>query len=151
MHQPVNSHLFQANDIKLINKGSIAEQFIGQHLQSLLADTPNRELIYWLRQGRSSNAEIDFVISLAGTIIPIEVKAGATGTLKSLHQFMGSKQVPLGVRFDTSLPCIHQINTVISLNKQPKKINYPLISLPLYLIERLEPVIEHYLSNFKTA
>ncbi len=137
----------QMDDIKLINEGAIAEQFIGQHLQSLLADTPNRELTYWLREGRSSNAEIDFVIGIAGTIIPIEVKAGATGKLKSLHQFMGSKQAPFAIRFDASLPAIQQINTVINIGKKRKNVNYSLISLPVYLIERLEVIVEDYLEN----
>ena len=137
----------QMDDMKLINEGVMAEQFAGQHLQTLLSDTPNRELTYWLREGRSSNAELDFVIGIAGAVIPIEVKAGATGKLKSLHQFMGSKQAPLAIRFDASLPSIHQINTVINLNKQRKKINYPLMSLPLYLIERLKIIIEDYLDR----
>lgn len=135
----------QMDDVKLINEGAIAEQFIGQHLQSLLADTPNRELTYWLREGRSSNAEIDFVIGIAGTIIPIEVKAGATGKLKSLHQFMGSKQAPLAIRFDASLPSVSQINTVINIDKEHRNVDYQLISLPLYLIERLDVIVEHFL------
>lgn len=132
----------QMDDIKLINEGAIAEQFIGQHLQNLLADTLNRELTYWLREGRSSNAEVDFVIELSGVIIPIEVKAGAAGKLKSLHQFMGSKQAPFAIRFDASLPSVQQINSVINVNKQRVKINYPLISLPLYLIERLDVIVD---------
>ena len=137
----------QMDDIKLINEGAIAEQFIGQHLQNLLSDTLNRELTYWLREGRSSNAEVDFVIGLSGAIIPIEVKAGAAGKLKSLHQFMGSKQAPFGIRFDASLPSIQQIDSVININKQRIKINYPLISLPLYLIERLDVIIENFLKK----
>ncbi len=134
----------QMEEIKLINQGAIAEQFIGQHLQAILADKPNRELNYWLREGRSSNAELDFVIGIGGNIIPIEVKSGATGTLKSLHQFMGTKQAPLAIRFDTNLPTVHQIDTVININKQRKQIRYPLISLPLYLVERLEPIVNSY-------
>ncbi len=131
----------QLDDMKLVNEGAIAEQFIGQHLQSLLADSPNRELTYWLREGRSSNAELDFVVALEGKIIPIEVKAGATGSLKSLHQFMGEKQAPLAVRFDTSLPTTGEINTRINIGQQSKAISYPFISLPLYLVERLNSVI----------
>lgn len=82
----------QWDDTKLINEGTIAEQFIGQHLQHLLADSPNRELTYWLREGRSANAEVDYVIALEGQIIPIEVKAGASGSMKSLHQFMAENK-----------------------------------------------------------
>jgi hypothetical protein len=125
----------QLDDKKLVNEGAMAEQFIGQHLQSLLSESPNRELNYWLREGRSSNAELDFVIALDGKIIPIEVKAGATGSLKSLHQFMGEKQAPFAIRFDTSLPSQQQINAVVRSGKQRKEISYRLRSLPLYLVE----------------
>ncbi len=136
----------QMDEMKLINQGAVAEQFIGQHLQAMLADKPNRELNYWLREGRSSNAELDFVIGLGGNIIPIEVKSGATGTLKSLNQFMGAKQAPLAIRFDTQLPAVHQIDTVISINKQRKQVKYSLISLPLYLVERLDAIVNSYQS-----
>ena len=135
-------NLSQLDDIKLINEGTIAEQFIGQHLQASLAETPNRELTYWLREGRSSNAEVDYVIAQEGNIIPIEIKSGATGSLKSLHQFMGTKKTPVAIRFDASLPTISDINTIINIGKQ--KISYPLISLPLYLVERLNEVIGDY-------
>jgi predicted AAA+ superfamily ATPase len=135
----------QLDDIKLVNEGAIAEQFIGQHLQALLAETPNRELTYWLREGRSSNAEVDFVIALEGNLIPIEVKSGATGSLKSVHQFMGNKQAPFAIRFDTSLPTVNQLDVVIPIDKQRKQICYPLISLPLYLVERLSEVVESYI------
>lgn len=133
--------LSQADEVKLINQGAIAEQFIGQHLQAMLADKPNRELNYWLREGRSSNAELDFVVALGGTIVPIEVKSGATGSLKSLHQFMGIKQVPFAVRFDNQHPTLQQIETIIRTGDKRRQIRYPLISLPLYLVERLESLV----------
>jgi predicted AAA+ superfamily ATPase len=137
-------NLSQLDEMKLINEGAIAEQFIGQHLQALLTETPNRELTYWLREGRSSNAEVDYVLALKGNIIPIEIKSGATGRLKSLHQFMGNKQIPVAIRFDASLPTVNHINTVINVRQQRKKVSYPLISLPLYLVERLNEMVEAY-------
>jgi len=136
--------LSQMDDAKLINQGAIAEQFVGQHLQAMLADKLNRELNYWLREGRSSNAELDYVIGLWGKIIPIEVKSGSTGTLKSLHQFMGMKQAPLAIRFDTKLPTVNQIDTVINMDKQRQQVKYTLLSLPLYLVERLDAIVGGY-------
>ena len=59
---------------RLVNEGAMAEQFIGQHLQGLLARSPNRELTYWLREGRTANAEVDYVAAFDGRIVPIEVK-----------------------------------------------------------------------------
>ena len=88
----------------------------------MLANKSNRELNYWLREGKKANAELDFVIGLRGNIIPIEVKSGAAGTLKSLHQFMGSKEAPLAVRFDINPPSVQQVDTVITKNKQRKQV-----------------------------
>ena len=135
-------NLSQIDEKKIINQGAIAEQFIGQHLQAILADKPNRELTYWLREGKSANAELDFVVGLGGNIIPIEVKSGATGTLKSLHQFMGTKQAPFAVRFDSNLPTDQQVDIVINVNKKRKSVEYRLLSLPLYLVERLDSLVE---------
>ena len=133
--------LSQFDEMRLINEGAIAEQFVGQHLQALLAESPNRELTYWLREGRSANAEVDFVIALGGQIIPIEVKAGASGSLKSLHQFMGEKQSPLALRLDASPPSVNTVNAVINSAKQRREVSYQLVSLPLYLVERLPTVV----------
>lgn len=129
--------LSQFDDLKLVNEGAIAEQFVGQHLQALLAESPNRELTYWLREGRSANAELDFVVALEGQIIPVEVKAGASGSMKSLHQFMAEKQAPFAVRFDAGLPAISTVNAVVNSDNQRKDVSYKLVSLPLYLVEHL--------------
>lgn len=133
--------LSQFDDLKLVNEGAIAEQFVGQHLQALLAESPNRELTYWLREGRSANAELDFVVALEGQIIPVEVKAGASGSMKSLHQFMAEKHAPFAVRFDAGLPAVSTVNAVVNSDNQRKDVSYKLVSLPLYLVERLGAVV----------
>jgi len=135
------------DDRRLVNEGALAEQFIGRHLQELLADQANRELNYWLREGRSANAELDFVLALAGEIIPVEVKSGTTGTLKSLHQFMGEKDSPLAVRFDLGQPSRQQVETVITRKNKRVTVRYPLLSLPLYLVERLEDIVRQSLAG----
>lgn len=130
----------QMADRQLINEGAIAEQFVGQHLQDILSSSPNRELTYWLREGRSTNAEIDYAVALNGQIVPLEIKAGATGSLKSLHQFVGEKGVPLAVRLDTGLPSKQLINTSIRRRGKTVAVDYQLVSLPLYLVERLPSI-----------
>ena len=129
------------NDVRLVNEGAIAEQFIGQHLQALLADSANRELCYWLREGRSTNADVDYVAALHGRILPIEVKAGASGGLKSLHQFASEKGLPLAVRFDASPPSAQLVQTRVQRSGMQSEVSYRLISLPLYLVERLPALI----------
>ena len=136
------SAISQMEDIQLINEGPIAEQFIGQHLQALLSSSLNRELTYWLREGKASNAETDFVVSFDGRIIPIEVKSGSSGSLKSLHQFVGEKQVSTAIRFDSCMPSTQRVNTSIQKAGRRIDVDYHLISLPLYLVERLPELIE---------
>ena len=129
------------SETRLVNEGVMAEQFIGQHLQDLLAGSPNRELTYWLREGRSTNAEVDYVVAFDGRIVPIEVKAGASGGLKSLHQFVAEKGVQLAVRFDAAPPSIQTVRTSVRRGGTQAAVAYHLLSLPLYLVERLPSVL----------
>lgn len=129
------------NDGRLVNEGAMAEQFIGQHLQELLAGSPNRELTYWLREGRAANAEVDYVAAFEGRIVPIEVKAGAGGGLKSLHQFVAEKRVSLAVRFDAAPPSVQTVRTTVQRAGIPVEVAYRLISLPIYLVERLPSLL----------
>jgi uncharacterized protein len=133
--------LSKLDDIQLVNEGAIAEQFIGQHLQELLAENPNRELTYWLREGRASNAEVDFVMAFESRIVPIEVKAGGRGSLRSLHQFVGEKHVPLAVRFDSNPPSMQTVSATIQIGDRAADVKYRLLSLPLYLVEKVADVV----------
>ncbi len=45
-------------------------------------------MLFWVREKAQSNAEIDYVIPHGRQLIPIEVKAGKSGTLRSLHSFI---------------------------------------------------------------
>lgn len=138
------SSISRMDNETLVNEGSIAEQFVGQHLLDLSANTPSRGLHYWLREGKESNAEVDFVVALHGKIVPVEVKSGSSGSLKSLHQFVGEKQIPLAIRLDTNLPSMQRIQTTIRTGNASKMVAYDLISLPLYLVEKIPAIIEAY-------
>lgn len=125
------------NETRLVNEGAMAEQFVGQHLQDLFSESPNRELTYWLREGRATNAEVDYVAAFDGRIVPIEVKAGASGGLKSVHQFVAEKGSPVAVRFDAGPPSIQTVRTRVPRAGTQAEVTYRLLSLPLYLVERL--------------
>ena len=59
----------------MINRGSLAEQFVGQELLSYSSPLMDAELFYWVREKRGSTAEVDFIIQVGSNIVPIEVKA----------------------------------------------------------------------------
>lgn len=85
-----------------INKGMIAEAFVGQEL---LAYSPSRQaqsLYYWRRDQPTSQAEVDYLMVNKQQIIPIEVKAGKGSTLRSMHAFLRENpDTPYGIRFST--------------------------------------------------
>jgi hypothetical protein len=85
-----------------VNKGEIAEAFVGQELLAYSDPYMQAPLYYWQRQERSSNAEIDYLFEANGRIIPIEVKSSTGKTLKSMHLFLDSHAAsPYGIRFST--------------------------------------------------
>jgi hypothetical protein len=59
------------------------------------------KLYYWHREAHSSNAEVDYLLQQRQNIIPVEVKSGSRGTLRSLHLFLKEKSSlsSRGVRF----------------------------------------------------
>ncbi len=112
-------------DLILINRGAIAEQFVGQELLAYTNPRQEGQLFFWQREKRGSDAEVDYLLAIDKLIIPIEVKAGPYGKLKSLHEFMREKQSPLGVH----------------ISQNPLSFENGVLSLPLYLIAQLPRLI----------
>jgi uncharacterized protein len=77
---------YAKSDLLAIYRGAMAEQFVGQEM--LVSQQGG--LYYWDRQAKSSSAEVDYLAVLNGRIHPVEVKSGATGSLRSLHLFLAS-------------------------------------------------------------
>ncbi len=77
---------YARGDLLAIYRGAMAEQFVGQEM--LISQ--NGSLYYWDRQAKSSTAEVDYLAVIDGRIYPVEVKSGATGSLRSLHLFRAS-------------------------------------------------------------
>lgn len=75
---------YAKGDLLNIYRGAMAEQFVGQEM----AVSQKGGLYYWDRQAKSSSAEVDYLAVINGRIHPVEVKSGASGSLKSLHLFL---------------------------------------------------------------
>ena len=123
---------------KFVNEGKIAEQFVAQHL--IVAEKPyiRPELFYWLREAKFGNAEVDFLLQFGERIVPIEVKAGKSGTLKSLHQFVLRRSSRKTVRFDLNRPSFQSVRHAVRTKEDSVDIQFDLVSLPLYLVEQLD-------------
>ncbi|MDX8409600.1 MAG: DUF4143 domain-containing protein [Mariprofundales bacterium] len=109
----------------LINQEALAEQWVGQELLSSLDDYVPPHLHYWAREARSSSAKVDYIIT-HDKPVPIEVKAGKSGALKSLHLFMREKESDIALRLNADTPSIMTIEQ--SLANGSRK-TYPLLSI----------------------
>ncbi|MCP4111720.1 MAG: ATP-binding protein [Desulfobacteraceae bacterium] len=129
------------SDLKKIifsNKGGLAEQFVGQQLRSARSPSADPQLFYWQRTG-GRLGEIDYIIQHGNKIIPVEIKSGSAGSMKSLHQFMAEKNLDLAVRCNINPQLSEKISVKTTLGKP---VTYRLISIPIYLAEHLAELIE---------
>ena len=79
-------------------------------------------LHYWAREARTSNAEVDYLVARGSRILPVEVKSGKTGSLRSMHLFLKQYGSSCGVR----------------VAQYPLDYTPPILSIPLYAIDSLE-------------
>jgi len=96
-------------------------------------------LYYWVREEKSSNAEIDYLIQHNNQCIPIEVKSGRAGKLKSLHLFMAQKEYRIAIRIYSGLP---NKTFIVAPVHAGKVAEYTLIDLPFYLAGQIHRYLE---------
>lgn len=121
------------------HQGGLSEQIAGQLIRTLDDFYIEPELFYWLREQKGTQSEIDFLIQYGPHIIPVEVKSGTTGSLKSLHLFMQLKKLPTAVRINMDFPSVTKVETKLHDGCQ---VGYTLLSIPFYLIEQLPKLIK---------
>ena len=126
--------LERAEDLVLVNAGAIAEQAVGQLLRLIGPGNDEPALWYWSREARSSAAEVDYLAAPTGHVLPVEVKAGAGGAMRSLHVFMADRETAWAVRFNSAPPQLQDIDLVAATGKAAR---YALLSLPAYAVECL--------------
>ena len=117
----IYSETVRKKDLTAIFNGAVAEQFVGQELLALSNCFIKSKLYYWGRESKNSNAEVDFLTIMNEKIIPIEVKSGKKGTLKSLLSFLSA----------------YEANQGIKISQTEYKNETDLLSLPLYAMESL--------------
>jgi uncharacterized protein len=124
-------------EIFFVNEGELAEQLVGQQLLNGGINHARPEIYYWNREKYQSKAEVDYVLQHGTTILPIEVKSGQAGRLRSLHLFMEQKQLRRAVRFSARKPGIDTVTSSLP----GKTYQYELMTLPLYLTEQLNRLL----------
>lgn len=103
-----------------VNSGVLAEQFVGQEFLAYSDCYMDTHLYFWETEKQGS-AEVDYVSTFQGNVVPIEVKAGKSGRLASLQLFLERKSTKLGIH--------------ISVNQLSYK--NQILSVPFYLIKEI--------------
>jgi len=115
----IYSETIRETDLTAIFKGAVAEQFAGQELVAYTSNYSRAGLYYWGRQEKNSTAEVDYLIEKDGRIIPVEIKSGSKGHLKSMHIFIEK----------------YKSETALKISQARFESGNHIVSLPFYAIE----------------
>ncbi|SFN69374.1 hypothetical protein SAMN05444369_101353 [Capnocytophaga haemolytica] len=137
----ITEQIIIASAQDLVNKGAIAEQITGLELIRYRNPNLRQELFYWVRKANGAQSEIDFLTSSNQKIVPIEVKSGIQGGMKSLWLFMREKKLNKGIR--VSLENFGKFNhTDTRDNDAIREVRicplYAISMLPRLLVHKLE-------------
>ena len=121
----IQKQMILALDLNAMFQGQVLRHVVGQELLSDDNLEPDK-LDYWVRDKAQSTAEVDYVILFEGMIIPVVVKSGEPGRLRSLHQFIDAAPHSFAVRLYAGNVNIRKAETI-------KGKPYFLLSLPYFL------------------
>ncbi len=137
----LQNYYFTMESLHSFYRGLLAEHIVGQELKA--NNIFNKHLSFWVRNKKQSQAEVDFVVAYKEYIIPIEVKSGKSGTLKSLHKFMEMTNHKYAVRFYAGDLNKHKITT-------PSGKNFYLLNLPYCLAGNLKNYLDWFIDHDST-
>lgn len=125
----LQEHHFAHDDLHGFHQGTVAKHIVGQELIARESSVL-RKPTFWVREKRQSTAEVDFLVQHGGAAVPVEVKAGKTGTLRSLHQFMDRSPHDVAVR-------LHRGRLGVETATTPAGKVFRLLDLPYFLAARV--------------
>lgn len=125
----IQTQIFGIKDLNNLYRGRISEHIAGQELLANQEDLL-QPLRFWVREKKESVAELDYLFPFEGRMIPVEVKSGATGSLRSLHQYMDLSDETIAIRLYAGEARIDLLQTLSGKT-------FELHSLPYYLAGNL--------------
>lgn len=120
---------FEQINIAQTYLGLLSEQFVIQELFAYNDMFEKTEFYYWKRDKKGSSAEIDLLLNYKNKILPIEIKSGKTGTLKSLQIYNKEYKPKVALRF----------------SEQPISYYEKILSIPFYLISQVRRLLDEVL------
>ena len=122
----IQGELLGTDDLHALYRGRVAQHIVTQEIIALHPEAGWAPL-FWVREKKTSNAEVDLVLSKGTDLIPLEVKAGIQGRLRSLHAFVEKAGSSIALRALRNSPSIEDVKTVSGYS-------YQLVNLPYYAV-----------------
>ena len=138
----LQQEILGTTDLNSVYHGTVIEHIVGQELLARQYSALHG-LAFWVREKNSSDAEVDYIFRYKEKLIPIEVKSGATGKLRSLNTFMDMAPHNLAVRLYAG-----QIQITKFATPGGKEVN--LLNLPYYLVSQIEKYLEWFEKEIST-
>ena len=133
----LHQELLTIHDLHNSSKGKFLQQIVNQEIKS--QDwLPGMKRAFWVREERGTSSEVDIVFPWQNMLIPIEVKSGASGRLRSLHEFMDRCPHRYAVRMYSGELRIDELKTI-------KGKKYKLLNLPYFLGTSISQYLEWFI------
>ena len=129
----MRSEIAMMNDINAVYHGQIGEQIAGQTFLAMNT-TQNQNMHYWYREQKGAISELDYLTVINQKLVPVEVKSGKTGALRSLHIFMDESEGNFALRIYSGNMKTERIAT-------PNQKKFTLFSVPFYMLFRIRELL----------
>jgi predicted AAA+ superfamily ATPase len=136
----IQHELIALSDLSEAYRGALVPHIITQELISLNRHHYEKPH-FWVREKKQSSAEVDLVYYHEGKVIPIEIKSGKIGKLRSLHQFMDQCPHHYAVRIYAGKFEVLKIES--SLSKP-----FFLMNLPYFLGTKIPEYLNWFTENY---
>jgi len=135
----LQKHFFKYENLHAFYRGVLAEHIVIQEIIGNDMSTAHKPQ-FWTREKKQSSAELDLVIPYEDYLIPIEIKSGKTGTLRSLHQFINQAPHHFAIRLYSAELKFQRTRTIDGKE-------FVLLNLPYFLSCKMHDYIEWMIKN----
>ena len=137
----IQKEIIGTEDLDEVYGGTMIEHIAGQELLARQYSALHG-LNFWIREKNTAVAEVDYLYQYKGKLIPVEVKSGADGRLRSLHLFMDMAPHNIAIRFYAG-------ELRISVLTTPGQKIFYLLNLPYFLVSQIEAYLPWFEEEIK--
>ncbi len=128
------------NDLNDFYRGKIIHHLV---CQELISTYNNQTYLphFWVREKKDTSSEVDLIYQHGKYLIPVEVKSGKQGRLRSLHQFIENTNHPYAIR-------LYAGEFSVEKHKTPTGKAYLLMNMPYFLGAKIPEYAEYLIKNY---